>query len=345
MTDKILNYLKDLSTSEKPTFVSYESIPFTIGKKYFNMSEYGDKNKFSKQSFQNFRKLILDGISKLRNGTDEFSKEFQDSISNKDSPLAKLVAKIEHISARKLKMMAKAQSEDETNATQTPLFDDEEETEKTTFAPKIEEPKVEIVEEKPLPVPKKKNSIKTAKDMVGVLSSRVNSVGDQVEDVSQKTDIIAENQKQIADAGALIAAKITEPKKKGIKDLFDEAENSGKSFEDFLDDIDKSQYDVPLFDKPSILKKKFEDHQFANQMATLGRYGSIPDSILNQMVESGELSSDQLIRIQDAKNKLDTIRRREAVKDYIKLETPTIRRERKIRLIDHGFNPALLRRP
>ena len=181
--------------------------------------------------------------------------------------------------------------------------------------------------------------------MVGVLSNRVNDVGDAVDEIADAGQQIAQGQQQIAQAGHALVAKLSEPKKKKIDELFLEAEVSGKPFDEFLNDIDKSEYDIPLFNKPSLLKKRFEEYQFSKQMSTLSKYGSIPDELLQQMVDSGEMNSDQLLRVQEAKNKIQEIRRREAAKDYVRLEFPSARRERKIKLIDHGINPALLKRP
>ena len=315
----------------------------------WNVTNFGRKGKFTAEGLKSFRNQILDEIGKINLiQNDPASSEFINQIWDMNSPLGKVLTKLEY--AQKVGKPSKKQIEETISFTPKEGSQEgsqeksEEESQEDAQEPS-QEPKVEVIEEKLDEKPKKTNSIKTAKEMVGVLSNRVNNVGDAVDELADAGQQIAQGQQQIAQAGHALVAKLSEPKKKKIDELFLEAEASGKPFDEFLNDIDKSEYDIPLFDKPSLLKKRFEEYQFSKQMSMLSKYGSIPDELLQQMVDSGEMNSDQLLRIQDAKNKIQEIRRREAAKDYVRLEFPSARRERKIKLIDHGINPALLKRP
>jgi len=341
---QLVDLFKELANNPSIKITTGNSKLFTLVKSklpLWEIKNLGKGGKFTKSGLLKFRENVQDEIGKInlmQNNPE--ATDFINQIWDTDSPMGKVLTKMDN--AQIVGKPPKKSKEEIISF--TPKEPSEEIHDEESEVPSID-PKVEVIEEKPEPKPKKTNSIKTAKDMVGVLSNRVNNVGDAVDEIADAGQQIAQGQQQIAQAGHALVAKLSEPKKKKIDELFLEAEASGKPFDEFLNDIDKSEYDIPLFDKPSVLKKRFEEYQFSKQMSMLTKYASIPDELLQQMVDSGELNSDQLLRIQEAKNKIQEIRRREAAKDYVRLEFPSARRERKIRLIDHGINPALLKRP
>ena len=351
---KIKAFFEDYSSRKKFPITTGNSALFRVGKDIFGNNEMklmGKNNKFTKEGLVVFRRKLIEQVNKISDLDDEASKDFILNLFDDNSDMGKFRKKFDeaqHV-GRPLKDPSTADDDPlQEKIIFTPkkeLDNSDKETTETVPEAEPSEPKIEIIEEKPKKKESKTNSIRTAKSMVGVLSNRVNNLADTVEEIHDAGEQIAQGQQAIAQAGHALVSKLNQPKKKKIDDLFLEAEASGKPFVEFLNDIDKSEYDIPMFDKPSILKKRFEEYQFSKQMSTLSKYGSIPDELLNQMVESGELNSDQLLRIQEAKNKIQEIQRREAAKDYVRLEFPTAHRERKIKLIDHGINPALLRRP